>query len=243
MLAIRLQQVTKIYRHRAVEVRAVDGVTADVAAYQFTVITGPSGSGKSTLLQLIGALDRPSSGRIIVAGRDLSRLTPREQDTYRREQVGFVFQDFNLLSNLTALENVLVPFLPVGITAEQRRRAERLLGELGLADRMTHKPRELSGGEQQRVAIARALLKDPDVILADEPTGELDSETGRQVFALLRRLCHDRRTTVVVITHDRSLLESGDRILQMRDGRLVGEVPACGGVGEPAAAADERPPQ
>ncbi len=242
MLAIRLQEVTKVYRHGAVEVRAVDGVSADIEAFQFTVVTGPSGSGKSTLLHLIGALDRPTSGRIIVAGRPLDTLTARAQDAYRREAVGFIFQDFNLLSNLTAVENVLVPFLPVGISTERRRRAEQLLGELGLGNRLTHKPRELSGGEQQRVAIARALLKDPDVILADEPTGELDSVTGRQVFQLLRRLCADRRTTVLVITHDQTLLEPTDRILQMRDGRLVSDsATQTGGVAPASQTAAQQP--
>src|SRR3954466_12781286 len=174
---IDVVDVRKSYRSGDRTVEALRGITCRVPRGRFAFIVGPSGSGKSTLLYLLGALDRPTSGSILVEGDDLTTMSEREQNAYRRDQVGFIFQSFNLISNLTAVENVLVPFLPRGLTPEMKRNAAELLTEVGLGDRLDHRPYQLSGGEQQRVAIARAVIKDPLVVLADEPTGELDSKT------------------------------------------------------------------
>jgi putative ABC transport system ATP-binding protein len=223
---IEIRNVTKTHRLGHHEVRALRGVTGEIPPGSMTFLLGPSGSGKSTLLYLIGALDEPTSGQIIVDGRVLAQLKPTERDVYRREEVGFVFQSFNLLGNLTAVENVLVPFLPVGVTAELRRRAIELLEQVGLGDRLSHRPNQLSGGEQQRVAIARAVLKRPKIVLADEPTGELDSETGAEVFGHLRRLHQEQQTTILVVTHDPRYITPGDNVLRMQDGRIVDGSPA-----------------
>jgi putative ABC transport system ATP-binding protein len=221
---IELREVTKNHRHGANDVRALRGISAEIEAGSFTFIVGPSGSGKSTLLYLIGSLDEPSSGEIVVDRRPLSRLTTAQRDKYRREDVGFIFQNFNLLSNLNAVENALVPFLPAGISGDLRRRAVELLTQVGLANRLDHKPNELSGGEQQRVAIARAVLKRPKLVLADEPTGELDSATGAEVFGHLRRLHEEQRTTVLVVTHDQRYITPADNVLRLQDGALVERV-------------------
>jgi putative ABC transport system ATP-binding protein len=218
---IQLHEVTKVYQRGPHSVSALRGVSFDLPAATFAFVLGPSGSGKSTLLQLLGALDEPTSGEIVVGRTRLRGMTSRERDRFRREQVGFVFQNFNLLSNLTALENVLVPFLPAGVTAEQRARALELLRQVGLGERFDHRPNQLSGGEQQRVAITRALLKRPQLVLADEPTGELDSETGAEVYRLLRHLRDEHQATVIVVTHDASFIQPRDRILRLRDGRLI----------------------
>ena len=224
LTVIKLCEVTKSHRHGPNEVRALRGLTAQIEAGSFTFIVGPSGSGKSTLLYLIGALDEPSSGEIIVDERPLSRLTTGQRDRYRRNDVGFIFQNFNLLSNLTAVENALVPFLPAGITAEMRRRAVELLTQVGLKNRLDHRPNELSGGEQQRVAIVRAVMKKPKIVLADEPTGELDSATGAEVFGHLRRLHEEQSTTVLVVTHDQRYITPGDNVLRLQDGTLANGV-------------------
>ena len=218
---IDIENVTKTYRRGPAEIRALRGLSCRITAGVMTFVIGPSGSGKSSLLYLLGALDQPTSGEIVCEGRRLSQLTRRERDTYRREQVGFVFQNFNLLANLTALENVLVPFFPQGVPASQRAEALELLGRVGLGGRLDHRPSQLSGGEQQRVAIARALLKRPKLVLADEPTGELDSESGAEIYRHLRQLRDEYGSTVVVVTHDRSHIQPADRVLALRDGRLV----------------------
>ena len=218
---IQLLDVTKTYRRGPHEVAALRGVSFELPAASFVFVLGPSGSGKSTLLQLLGALDEPTSGEITISGTRLRGMSPRQRDAFRREQVGFVFQSFNLLSNLTAVDNVLVPFLPKGVPAELRTRAIALLQQVGLGERLDHRPAQLSGGEQQRVAIARALLKRPKLVLADEPTGELDSQTGAEVFQLLRELRDQHQATVVVVTHDPTFIHPDDRILRMRDGRLA----------------------
>jgi putative ABC transport system ATP-binding protein len=219
---IQITNVTKVHRRGETEVRALRGVSCEIAAGSFTFIVGPSGSGKSTLLYLIGALDEPTSGEIVVAGDRLSSLSSKKRDAYRREKVGFVFQSFNLLSNLNAIDNVLVPYMPVGFSPEMRQRAIGLLQQVGLGDRLDHRPNQLSGGEQQRIAIARALLKRPALVLADEPTGELDSENGAEVFRYLRQLRAEHQTTVIVVTHDQSYRQPDDRVLQLRDGQIVG---------------------
>ena len=177
---IEVRGIHKSFRSGTRKVEALRGVSCHVGRGRFAFIVGPSGSGKSTLLYLMGALDRPTSGKIVVDGQDLVEMSEAQQNAYRRDQIGFIFQAFNLISNLTALENVLVPFLPRGVTAEQRQRAVDLLTTVGLGERIDHRPYQLSGGEQQRVAIARALVKQPILVLADEPTGELDSKSRRR---------------------------------------------------------------
>ena len=184
-----------------------------------TFIVGPSGSGKSTLLYLIGALDRPTSGTIRVEDRDITAMTESEQDGYRRNQVGFIYQSFNLISNLSSVGNVLVPYIPLGVTPDLRAKAEELLRQVGMGDRLKHRPDQLSGGQQQRVAVARALIKDPVLILADEPTGNLDRAGGDEIIRLLR----DRRKTLVIVTHDRRFITPSDIVLEIEDGRLKDE--------------------
>ncbi len=218
---IRIEDVAREFSLGTTTVRALRGVTADVPRGSFQFILGPSGSGKSTLLYLLGALDQPSRGSIEVDGRQIEKMTLDEKDQFRRNEVGFIFQSFNLLGNLTALDNVLVPFLPVGVKPEFRRRAEELLDRVGLENRKRHRPHELSGGEQQRVAIARALLKQPQLVLADEPTGDLDHSTGGEVIGYLRNLNTDHGTTVVLVTHDESYIEAGDQVLRLRDGKII----------------------
>ncbi|MCS7179185.1 MAG: ABC transporter ATP-binding protein [Anaerolineae bacterium] len=215
------RDLVKVYGDGA-EVRALDGLTMAVARGEFIAVMGPSGSGKSTLLHILGALDRPTSGEVWVDGQNLARI--RDPDTFRARTVGFVFQLHNLIPTLTARENVEVPMMGQPISRrERRRRAEELLERVGLRDRMNHLPNQLSGGERQRVAIARALANRPALILADEPTGNLDSRSGAEVVALMRELNRDLGTTILIVTHDPSVARRADRILLMRDGRIIGE--------------------
>jgi len=215
------RELVKVYGDGA-EVRALNGLTMTVERGEFVAVMGPSGSGKSTLLHILGALDRPTSGEVWVNGQNLARI--RDLDTFRARTVGFVFQLHNLIPTLTARENVEVPMMgqPVG-RRERRRRAEELLERVGLRDRMNHLPNQMSGGERQRVAIARALANNPALLLADEPTGNLDSQSGAEVVALMRELNRDLGTTIIV-THDPSVARRADRILLMRDGRIVKEM-------------------
>ncbi|HMF37051.1 MAG TPA: ABC transporter ATP-binding protein, partial [Isosphaeraceae bacterium] len=207
---IEVVNVWKSYRSGIRLVEALRGINCRIERGRFAFIVGPSGSGKSTLLYLLGALDRPSNGEILVNGQNLVTMSEAMQNLYRREQVGFIFQSFNLINNLSALENVLVPFLPRGITADQRARAGELLKQVGLENRLDHHPYQLSGGEQQRVAIARALVKQPLIVLADEPTGELDSKTGDEIYKILRSMQHTYQATLVVVTHDRRFITPDD---------------------------------
>ena len=201
---------------------ALEGVSLTVRPGEILAIMGPSGSGKSTLLNVLGALDAPSGGRILVGGRDIAALAPAERARYRRCEVGFIFQAFNLLPRLTALENVALPLLLDGVApGERRRRATALLDEVGLADRQSHTPGALSGGERQRVAIARALVTAPRLLLADEPTGNLDSRTTQAIVALLAALHRTRQQTIILITHDAAIADVAERRVRMRDGRLV----------------------
>jgi putative ABC transport system ATP-binding protein len=209
----------KFFQRGPTTVRALDGVTLELAAGEFVALEGPSGSGKTTLLQLLGALDRPSGGEVLFEGRDLATLADRELAQLRLRSFGFVFQQFNLIPTLTAVENVEAKLIPAGGT---RERALELLGEVGLAERSDHLPHQLSGGEQQRVAIARALSVEPRVVLADEPTGNLDTETGREIIDLLAGLAAEHGSTVIVATHDVTLAARAPRRLALRDGRLVG---------------------
>ena len=218
---IDIRNITKTYRRGDSEVRALRGLTCKIPAGVMSFVVGPSGSGKSSLLYLLGALDQPNSGELDCLGHRITSFSRKERDRYRRDQVGFIFQNFNLLANLNAVENVLVPFLPLGISPTLRASAVELLTRVGLGDRVDHRPNQLSGGEQQRVAIARALLKRPKLVLADEPTGELDSESGAEVYRYLRQLRDEHGSTVVIVTHDRTHIRADDFVLTLRDGRAA----------------------
>jgi putative ABC transport system ATP-binding protein len=204
-------------------VEALRGVTFRVGAGSCTFIVGPSGSGKSTLLYLLGALDLPTSGTIRVADHDITAMSEPGRDAYRRDRVGFVYQSFNLIGNLSAVDNVLLPYIPAGVTPELRSKAADLLKEVGLGHRMKLRPRQMSGGEQQRVAIARALIRDPIVIFADEPTGNLDRAGGDRIIQLLRDRQRQANRTLVIVTHDRRFITPDDLVLEIEDGRLKGE--------------------
>jgi putative ABC transport system ATP-binding protein len=221
-MIIELRDVHRSYGHGAGSVHALRGITAEIEGGTMTAIVGPSGSGKSTLLNLLGALDQPTKGQVIVAGADLGQLDDNARTRLRRDRIGFVFQFFNLLPTLSARENVLLPAKLAGRGGKELdARADELLTRVGLKERMHHRPDQLSGGEMQRVAISRALIMDPPVLLADEPTGNLDSKTGREVMSLLRGAV-DARRTVILVTHDPRMALIADRILTIRDGSLAG---------------------
>jgi len=217
-----LEGVTKVYGSGGVRVEALRGVDLEVRRGEYVAIMGPSGSGKSTLLHIMGLLDRPTSGKVLLEGRDVSRLDDAEASRLRSKYIGFVFQAFNLIPWLTAFENVMVAASIAKLPREEAaRRARRLFELVGLSHRLHHKPSQLSGGEQQRVAIARALINQPSVLLADEPTGTLDSSTGLQVVKLLRGLTEEG-VTVVTVTHNPDVASVADRVVRLRDGRVVG---------------------
>jgi len=218
---IRIQDLHRDFPMGHEIVHALDGVSLTVRAGEFLGVMGPSGSGKSTLLYLMGGLDRPTDGHIWVRDQDISALDENGLAVYRRRQVGFVFQTFNLISTMGALENVEFPMLFARVSPAQRReRARYLLELMGLADRMGHKPTELSGGQQQRVALARALVNDPSIILADEPTGNLDLNTGREIIDLLRQMNDEAGVTIITATHDTKMLSASDRVVWIRDGQV-----------------------
>lgn len=219
-LMIETRDLTRIYGDGE-EIRALDGVTISIEAGEFLAVMGPSGSGKSTLLNIIGALDRPSSGKIFVNGQDLSVL--RDVDKFRAKTVGFMFQLHNLLPTLTARENVEIPMMGFSSPRERRKRAEELLALVGLAERLNHLPGQLSGGQRQRVAVARALANQPPLILADEPTGSLDTAAGLDLMRLLKELNRSQGVTFVIVTHDPSVARQTQRILVMADGKIVRE--------------------
>lgn len=231
---VELREVWKSYRKGSETINAVAGIDLDMAERGMVAIVGPSGSGKSTLLHVIGAMDRPTCGSVRVAGRNLGDIPQGELTRFRREVVGFVFQTFNLIPNLTALENVALPMEFSGIARVARAsRAKALLERVDLGQRARHRPNELSGGEMQRVAIARALANEPRVVLADEPTGNLDSSTGRLIYELLQGIARER--TVVVVTHSEELARMADRVLHLRDGRLSnGAAAKAGAMQEPS---------
>jgi len=222
---IRAEDLHRDYQMGQTTVRALDGVDLTVEEGEFLSILGPSGSGKSTLLHLLGGLERPTTGRIWVGGREVTALDENQLATYRRQEVGFVFQAFNLVSTMTALQNVAFPMYFARVPrAERRERARRLLQGVDLADRMDHQPTELSGGEQQRVAIARALANDPCIILADEPTGNLDSQTGAEVMQVLERLNQQQGRTIIVVSHDPTVMDFVKRSIHLLDGQLTDDV-------------------
>jgi putative ABC transport system ATP-binding protein len=224
MNAVHIEHVSKTYHTGAVETRALRDVSLDIAPGEFTALVGPSGSGKTTLLQLIGCLDKPDEGVVSFEGRDVTRLSANQRADLRRERIGFVFQFFALVPVLTAYENVELPLLLNGVKAGERRaRAMELLEAVGVAHRANHQPSQMSGGEQQRVAIARALASRPALVLADEPTANLDTANGQQVMEIMQRLNRETGTAFVFSTHDPRVVAFARRVVTMRDGRIVAD--------------------
>ncbi|HEX9437054.1 MAG TPA: ABC transporter ATP-binding protein [Candidatus Limnocylindria bacterium] len=219
--AIETRGLVKHYRRGPTLVRAVDGLDVRIERGEFVAVVGRSGSGKTTLLDCLGLLLTPTGGQVLLEGAETSRLGGNARAALRAKRIGFVFQEFNLLPGLTALENVLLPLRYAGGNGEGRRRGETLLEEVGLGGRVSHRPSELSGGEQQRVAIARSLVNDPAIVLADEPTGELDTDTADELVALMRRVNRERGATFVVVTHDADLAARADRVIRLQDGRVA----------------------
>jgi putative ABC transport system ATP-binding protein len=224
MDAIRLEHVTKVYKVGEAQIHALDGVTLSVAPGEFTALVGPSGSGKTTLLQMMGCLDRPDSGVVAVQGQDVARLSANQRADLRRDKIGFIFQFFALVPVLTAYENVELPLLLSGVAAAERQaRVTELLAAVGMADRAGHRPDQLSGGEQQRTAIARALASRPVLVLADEPTANLDTDNGRHAMEIMQRLNQQTGTAFVFATHDPRVMAFARRVVELRDGRVEAE--------------------
>jgi putative ABC transport system ATP-binding protein len=235
MVILETKNVTKQYRMGEVSVTALDGVDFQVQKGEFVAIMGPSGSGKSTLLHLLGGLDAPTSGEVILAGQPLSRLSDNELTLVRRRKVGFIFQFYNLLPTLTAAENVALPLLIDGhFPGSYRQHIEDLLGLVGLVERAGHRPDQLSGGQQQRVAIARAFVNRPEIVLADEPTGNLDSRSGTAILELLQRACRELSATIAMVTHDPRAASYTSRVVFLKDGKVVHQL-AEAGRGVPAS--------
>jgi len=221
-MLIKLEDVWKVYHLGKVELAVLRGVSLEVNSGDFVTIMGPSGSGKSSLLHIIGALDFPDKGKVFLGGENLSELSEDELAGIRGRRIGFVFQQFNLLPNLTALENVILPMVFQGVPEKKRReRAKELLSSFGLEKRFSHKPNELSGGECQRVAIARALANDPEIIVADEPTGNLDSSTGKMIMEILTDLHKKNRKTIIVVTHDPNIAGYSQQVINIKDGQII----------------------
>jgi putative ABC transport system ATP-binding protein len=225
---IAVKNLVKTYQVGEVQVKALRGVNLEVQRGEFLAVTGPSGSGKSTFMHIAGCLDRPTSGQYFLDGQDVSRMSKDALAAVRNKKIGFVFQGFNLLSRTSALDNVELPLLYGGgapKTAERHRRAKEMLSQVGLGERFDHHPNQLSGGQQQRVAIARALINNPSILLADEPTGNLDTRTSIEVMGLFQRLNIERGITVLLITHEMDIAEYGTRIVTFRDGLVVADRP------------------
>ncbi len=223
MPLIEIRDVAKVYHLGEVEVQALRGVSLDIEAGEFVALVGPSGSGKSTLMNTLGCLDRPTSGSYKLAGQEIVTLSANERAVVRNRRIGFVFQNFNLLARTSALENVELPLLYANRTSarERHRRARELLTRVGLGDRMHHHPGQLSGGQQQRVAIARALINNPSILLCDEPTGNLDQKTSKDVMQIFRTLNEENHITVILVTHDQAVAHHAKRIIVLRDGEIV----------------------
>jgi putative ABC transport system ATP-binding protein len=220
---IEMNGITRVFGAGDFGVRALDGIDLHVGRGEFLALMGPSGSGKSTLMNILGCLDRPTSGRYVLGGRDVSGLSEAELAHTRRHSIGFVFQTFNLLPRLTALHNVELPMIYARVNGKERRqKAIRLLETVGLGHRLEHRPNMMSGGERQRVAVARSLANDPELLLADEPTGNLDSRSGEEIVSLLVRL-HEEGRTILLITHEKEVADRAGRVVYIRDGRISGE--------------------
>jgi putative ABC transport system ATP-binding protein len=240
MAIVEARDLVKIYKMGKVQVNALNGLSLQVEPGEFVSIMGRSGSGKSTLLNMLGCLDRPTRGAVLIDGTDITRLPRRALPRVRREKIGFVFQHFNLVPSLTALENVMLPLKYMGVRGGERaRRAREALDHVGLADRANHRQSELSGGEQQRVAVARAIVTRPAIVLGDELTGELDTRTSRAVIELLRQFNRELKQTFILVTHDPMVAEQTDRVIHLQDGQVESEekhplgsvpAPAWGGV-------------
>jgi len=224
MTALHLEKITKVYTKGESEVRALDGVNLDIEAGEFLTVVGPSGSGKTTFLNILGCLDSPTDGRIVYDGKELRGLSEKERSAYRRDRISFVFQSYNLIPVLTVRENVELPLLIERklAPAEIRRRTEEIISAVGLAGKENRYPRELSGGQEQRVAIARALVKEPLVILADEPTANLDSQTGGTIIELMKEMNQRQGTTFIFSTHDPKVMSHASAVIRIADGELVG---------------------
>ncbi len=219
---IEVENLIKVYRRGEIEVIAIRDVTLSIKDREFVMLVGPSGSGKTTFLHLLGGIDRPTAGKIFVNGKNIAFFNDKELTDYRRKDVGMVFQFFNLIPTLTAIENVMLPMQFIGMgRSERKKRAEELLKLVGIYERKDHYPDEMSGGEQQRVAIAVALANDPPLILADEPTGELDTQTGLEIIEIFKKL-NDEGKTVIIATHDMRLEQYATRLLEIRDGKITG---------------------
>jgi putative ABC transport system ATP-binding protein len=213
---VRLEQVTKVYQMGEVEIRAVDGVNFSIKKGEFVVIVGPSGAGKTTVLNILGGMDQATDGKVFVDGKDIAKYSQKQLTGYRRNDIGFVFQFYNLVPNLTALENVELALQ----ICKNPLDARQVLKDVGLSDRLKNFPAQLSGGEQQRVSIARALAKNPKLLLCDEPTGALDYQTGKAILKLLQDMCRERGMTVIVITHNSALTPMADRVIRIKNGRV-----------------------
>lgn len=223
-VVVKTVNLEKEYRLGEVVVHALRGVNMELKKGEFVVVEGPSGSGKTTLLNLIGALDKPTKGKVYVDGKDLAAMNEKELTGLRRNEIGFVFQFYNLIPVLTAFENIELPMMVASVPKKKmQERTQELLEMIRLIDRANHRPDELSGGEQQRIAIARALANQPSLVLADEPTGDLDTATGSEVMEVLRETSKREKVTVIVVTHDPSIAEMADRILEMKDGKILSE--------------------
>jgi putative ABC transport system ATP-binding protein len=220
---IRLEDITRFYQVGTVTVKALDGVSVSIYKNEFVALMGPSGSGKSTMMNVLGCLDTPTSGKYVLNGIDVSKQTDNELAEVRNKEIGFIFQTFNLLQRSTALENVMLPLIYAGISKSDRiRMATETLKQVQLSDRITHKPNELSGGQRQRVAIARALVNKPSIVLADEPTGNLDSKTSVEIMGLLE-LIHEQGNTIIVVTHEEDIAQHAHRIIRMMDGKIASD--------------------
>lgn len=219
---IKLDGVWKIYQLGEIELAVLKDISLEIAPGAFVVILGPSGSGKSTMLNMVGCLDLPTKGKVFLDGNDISKMSEDELAQARGRKIGFIFQQFNLLHNLNALENVMLPMVFQNKPEEERtKRAESLLTSLGLKERMFHRPNELSGGEQQRIAIARALSNNPEIVVADEPTGNLDSATGKKIMEILMDLHKNEKKTIIVVTHDPTIANYSNQVVHIKDGELV----------------------